>query len=87
MQPIVNLYKFAIIDTKVQIDGYVGIRRDRISGAGGGVVAFVRDDLNFQRRTDLENHMIEGVWLELFVNTQSQSSSVLHTDPQTHQSI
>ena len=35
----------------------------------------------------IENHMIEGVWLELFVNTQSQSSSVLHTDPQTHQSI
>ena len=49
-----------IIDTEVHINGYVGIQRDRTSGAGGGEVAFVRDDLNLQRRTDLENQMIEA---------------------------
>ena len=55
------------LDTEVQINGYFGIWRDRTSGAGGGVIVFVRDDLNFQRPTDLENQLTEAVWLELFV--------------------
>ena len=56
-----------ILDAEVRINGYVGIRYDRTSGAGGWVIAFVRDDINFQRQTDLENQSIEAVWLELFV--------------------
>jgi exonuclease III len=42
------------LDSEVRINGYFGIWRDRTSGAGGGVIVFVRDDLNFQRPTDLE---------------------------------
>ena len=56
-----------IIDTEVHINGYVGIQRDRTSGAGGGEVVFVRDDLNLQRRTDLENQMIEADSLALVI--------------------
>ena len=57
-----------ILDAEVRINGYVGIRHDRTSiGGGGGVIAFVHDDINFQRRTDLENQSTEAVWLELFV--------------------
>ena len=57
-----------ILDAEVRINGYVGIRHDRTSrGGGGGMIAFVHDDINFQRRTDLENQSTEAVWLELFV--------------------
>ena len=61
-----RMFLTCVVNT-VSINGYVGIRHDRTSGAGGGVIAFVLDDINFQRRTDLENQSIEAVWLELFV--------------------
>ena len=33
---------------------------------GGGVYVYIRDDLNFQRRTDLKSQFIEAVWIEIF---------------------
>ena len=46
--------------------GYHIVRKDRKSGKGGGVVVFIRDDLKWQRRTDLENEM-ESIVIELFI--------------------
>jgi hypothetical protein len=40
--------------------------------AGGGVYVYIRDDLNFQRRTDLESQFIEAVWIEIVIK-KSQS--------------
>ena len=62
----------SISDTEIRIDGYTGVRYDRRNGAGGGVYVYIRDDLNFQRRTDLESQFIEAVWIEIFIkNSQS----------------
>ena len=57
----------SILDTKIQINGHVGIRENRKSRSGGGVLVYIRDDLNFQRRTDLENQSVEAVWTLLFI--------------------
>jgi exonuclease III len=62
----------SISDTEIRIDGYTGVRYDRKNGAGGGVYVYIRDDLNFQRRTDLESQFIEAVWIEIFIK-MSQS--------------
>ncbi len=47
----------AILDNEVQIDGFVGIRCDYISCAGGGAITFIREDPNLQRRTDLKTQV------------------------------
>ena len=33
-------------DSAVQLRNYTGIRKDRMSGRGGGIVCFVRDSLS-----------------------------------------
>ena len=56
-----------ILDEELKVDGYTFIRKDRINGAGGGVGCFIRADIDWQRRWDLENDDNEGIWLEIFV--------------------
>lgn len=55
------------VDTRLQIDGYKLIRNDRRKGKGGGVCVYMRDDMNWQRRHDLEREDNESIWLELFI--------------------
>ena len=45
----------AITDCELSIDGYFLIRKDRSTGKGGGVLCYIRADLNWIRRIDLEN--------------------------------
>ena len=63
-----------ILDSEITIDGYTVIRRDRISGLGGGVCMFIRDDLNWDRRYDLECDEIEAIWIEMSIK---HSKSIL----------
>lgn len=42
-------------------------RKDRCNRPGGGVVMYVRDSFPCKRRTDLEIHGLEAVWVELQV--------------------
>ena len=55
------------VDTQFKIEGYAIIRKDQASGQGGGVCAYIRDDMNWERRYDLEHKDIEGIWIELFI--------------------
>ena len=56
-----------IMQEEVKVDGYTFIRNDRKTGPGGGVGCFIRSDLEWQRRTDLENECTEAIWLEIFI--------------------
>ena len=53
-------------DSCVSIDGYNLIRRDR-DGHAGGVCAYIRDDLAFNVRQDLNNSDLEDLWLEILL--------------------
>ncbi len=53
-----------IPDIEIEIDGYRVFRKDRDS-RGGGVLAYVRNDLFVVRRADLETPSVEGMWLEI----------------------
>ena len=57
----------SINDSELQITNYNLIRRDRELGQGGGVCVYIRNDLNYQRRHDLECKNIEHIWLEIFI--------------------
>ena len=64
----------SIKDKEIKIDGYEIIRNDRKQGSGGGVCVFVRNDMSWLRRTDLENDKIEAIWIEIF---PQKSKSIL----------
>ena len=53
-------------DSLYFIPGFTLYRRDRVgSRKGGGVMVYVNDELNFKRRTDLENSELGVIWLEV----------------------
>ena len=47
------------------IRGYSVIRRDQNSGQGGSVGLYIRDEIDFVRRSDLENDEAESLWVEI----------------------
>ena len=56
-----------IADEKVSIPGYKLERTDRAKGLGGGVAIYMPDDLQVQKRYDLEVNGIECLWIELMI--------------------
>ena len=65
----------SVIDSSLlSVDGYTFISKDRTSSAGGGVGSYIRNELNWERRSDLETPEIEAIWIEIF---QNNSSSLL----------
>ena len=57
-----------IPDSFYSVPGFKIYRRDRPLKTGGGVMAFVNEELiiNVKRRTDLEQSDLESIWLEVF---------------------
>ncbi len=47
-----------------KIPGYVFIYRNPKHGLGGGVPMYIRESINWERRYDLENDGVEGIWIE-----------------------
>ena len=50
----------------INIEGYNVLRRDRISHAGG-VCAYIRSDLSYNQRAELQNDGLEDLWMELLL--------------------
>jgi hypothetical protein len=64
------------------IDSFTLIRRDRKSGGGQAVGCFINNNLQWQRREDLELDSIEGIWLELLIkNSKSLLVFVVYRPP------
>lgn len=64
----------SVSDLELSIDGYTFERKDRIRGSHGGVLCYIRSDIIYVRRSDLENTDIEAIWIEILVKN---SSSIL----------
>eukprot|EP00112_Aurelia_sp_Birch-Aquarium-sp1_P013739 Seg293.1 transcript_id=Seg293.1/GoldUCD/mRNA.D3Y31 product="hypothetical protein" protein_id=Seg293.1/GoldUCD/D3Y31 len=52
---------------ELEIDGYDLVRKDREKGEYGGVSCFIRSDIKYRRRRDLEIAGLEAIWIEIFV--------------------
>ena len=61
-----TLLKPDIPDVLYAVPGFSIYRRDRVSRCGGGVLAFVNDQLKLKRQDDLENLDLEVIWLDVF---------------------
>lgn len=47
------------------------IRKDRHT-FGGGVAIYIKDNIQFIRRSDLEHETFEAIWIEIFLNDSSK---------------
>lgn len=56
----------SINSTKVATEGYNLIRHDR-DRQGGGVCAYIRNDIAFKERFDLDNASLEWLWFEVLL--------------------
>ena len=52
---------------ELEIPNYVLERKDRWKGKHGGVSMYLRDDVSYRRREDLEIEGLEILWVEIFV--------------------
>ena len=79
-----NVHVFGISETKLKghkstnvfkINGFQKpFRKDNCSNGGGGLIVYVRNNINARRREDLETHDIPCLWLEI---TPTNSKSFL----------
>jgi hypothetical protein len=53
------------INTFVHDCGYDFVSKARLTGKGGGVAAYISDNITWIRRNDLEDEAIECIWLEI----------------------
>ena len=50
-----------------ELPGYRFNKRNQQNGNGGGVAIYVKNGITFKQWLELENHIIESIWLEIFV--------------------
>jgi len=55
-----------ITDSEIEIQGYSIIRKDRDRG-GGGVCMYIRNDIAFNIRNDLEIEGLEAIWADILL--------------------
>ena len=54
-----------IITEELAIEDVVFERKDRFTGNGGGIGMYIKQDVPYQRRFDLERGEIECIWIEV----------------------
>lgn len=61
-------------DDEIKLDNFTCVRKDRSYSGGGGILAFVPNSINFDRRADLENfdnNLIETICIEISFHISS----------------
>ena len=51
---------------EVKLDGYKILRQDRTTDSGGGVICFIRKDVNFDRRSDFPKDF-ENIFMDIYL--------------------
>ena len=65
------------------LPGYVFLQRDRNVGTGGGVGIFLKHEIRFKRRFDLENHL-ETLWIEIYFKNSKSILTLSRRRPLSH---
>ena len=71
-----------ITNAELSIDGNTIERKDRENGVLGGVLCYIRSDVNYIRRVVLENKDLEAIWIEILVKkSRSILSFIIYRPP------
>ena len=65
---IMALSETHLEDTNVgscKINGYKFLYKNRTNGKGGGVAYYIKENITFERRLDLENSHTESIWIQI----------------------
>ena len=46
--------------------GYTFLKSNQQTGKGCGLAMFIKDNIRWERRYDLENDDVEGMWVDAF---------------------
>ena len=72
------------VESLYKIPGFTFENRPRLSGDGGGVAAYISNNIKWERREDLEDKNIECLWFEIFPpKTTSYYLCVMYLPPYT----
>ena len=79
-----HIKEYENIKNLYTIEGYEFVSRNRTNGSGGGVGIYIKNQLEWKRRDDLENESIECLWLEIFLkHTNSLLVGCYYKPPKT----
>ena len=71
-----------ISDSQASVQDYTFVRKDRAKGTWGGVGCYIRNDIHWQRREDLEQKGTEAMWIEILVkNSKSFLVCIIYRPP------
>ena len=66
----------------LEIDGFrMPLRKDRQINNGGGLMIYIKNNLCFKRRTELESNDIENIWIEINSLKNKLLVGLLHRPP------
>ena len=68
-------------DKLYTISGYNFEKRDRTVGKGGGVAVYIKNTVNYVRRTDLESEKLENIVIEIILTTSKNVLINTHYRP------
>ena len=71
-------------DDMFNIQGYQTIREDRTYSRGGGLFVYIRNEINYKHRQDLEapaDETTEIVWVELMISNKSLLIAQVYRPP------
>ena len=72
----------SVTENELSVGGYRVERKDPETGNHGGVPCFIRNDVKYERRRDLEVKGIEAIWLEVcFIKANPILISFLYRPP------
>ena len=73
------------LDSCLSIENYTLIRRDRIKRKGGGVCAYIRNDIKCEIfQCDSQPNNIEILWLKLFYGNHLYGIACFYHPPNPH---
>ena len=72
----------SISDDMIKIHNYIFERKDRQLKKGGGILVYIKENILYIRRKDLESESIEAIWIEIcFCKTKSFLMCFIYRPP------
>ena len=76
-------------DESLKLSNYqTPFRKDRgPNKSGGGVILYVKDNINVSRRDDLDFDDLEGIWVQIKINGKQILFGIFYITPKSTQDI
>ena len=75
----------SVSNEQVAIQNFNTFRNDRLDRVGGGVIVYVKDNINCQERPDLKVANLESIWLEIRLKNKTYLFGTFYMPPDCNQ--